>query len=195
MYSHRSLPQGHRADSCFPLWFTRTLRSFSAKLLPCQSVPIQYICIGLFHTGCRTSHLSLLNFRRLLSDLSSSLLRSLWVTALPSSILTANLVPSTDLLRVYCVPLFRLFMKTLKSIGPSVSPSETPAETGHYLDFVPLVTILCVKDTVNFPPILHVNFSSLYHLTSLAMWLKEKICVLNKGLLSLYPSPPTAKTC
>lgn len=150
MCSHPSLPQGRTADWWFPFWFTRTLRSFSAKLLPCQSVPTPYIRIGLFQMGC----VSLWNVRRLLSDRSSSLLRSLWTTALPSSILTTSLVPSTELLRAYSVPLFRSLMKAFSNIGISVSPSETLLETGHQLDCVPLVTILWVKDPVNFQPAL-----------------------------------------
>jgi len=61
--------------------------------------------------------------------------------SLALSTLTTSLAPPTNLVRAYSVPLFRLFMKMFNSIGPNVSPSETPLETGHWLDFVLLITI------------------------------------------------------
>lgn len=140
--------------------------------------------------GIQDFTLSLLNFRRLLSDHSSSLLGSLWTAALPTRVLSTEVVPSTKLLRVCSVPVSRLLMKTFDSVCSSVCPSDTPLETGLWLDFVPLVTILWVKGTVNFSPSMPTFLVAVSPVWPCGL----KTCVSNKGLMILYLSPPALKT-
>lgn len=72
-------------------------------LLPCQSVPSPHLGGGLVCPICSTLYLFLLNFMVFLSAHSLSLLKPLWIAALPSSTLTEcpSLVSSTNLMVVH----------------------------------------------------------------------------------------------
>lgn len=93
--SHSPCPAGPRAPF---------LQSCST-----QPVPTRSYCPGFCQSGCRASHLPLLNFIKSPTAHFSSLTRSIWVAALPSSESTAppNLVSPTNLLRGHSVPSSR----------------------------------------------------------------------------------------
>lgn len=67
-----------------------------------SSVPSLYPCKGFFLPGCKTSHLSLLNFMKFLLAHSSGLSMSLWTAVLPSMISTSsrNLASSANMVNV-----------------------------------------------------------------------------------------------
>lgn len=85
---------------------TTTLSSFSTKLFSMQSVPSLSHCVGLCQPSCRALHLPLLNFMRSPRAHFSSLTRSVWVAALPSSVSATppNLVSPTNVLRGHSIP-------------------------------------------------------------------------------------------
>lgn len=77
------------------VFFAKMLQNWSALTLCCW--------IWLFHHRCRILHLSLLNFTRFLLACFSSLLRPLWMAAVPfsKSALSRNSISYTNLLRCY----------------------------------------------------------------------------------------------
>lgn len=83
-----------------------TPSSFSTKLLSIQSVPNLSYCMVLCQPRCRALHLPLLNFMRSPPAHFSSLTRSIWVAALPSSVSATppNLVSPINLLRGHSIP-------------------------------------------------------------------------------------------
>lgn len=70
----------------FSLESTRTPKSLSVKLLPRQSSPSLYRCMGLFFPRCRIWYFPLSNLMRFRTAHFSSLLMSLWMVAQPSDI-------------------------------------------------------------------------------------------------------------
>lgn len=98
-------------------------------------------CTGLSFPRCKMSYLLLSNFMMFMPAYVSKLSRSLWISALPSSVLTAFpiLVSSTNSLREPCIPSSSSLMKTLKSIGHSIDPWGTPLVTSQQLQ-------LCTTD-------------------------------------------------
>ena len=84
--------------------FTSTPNSFSAGLLSIHSSSTLCWYWGLPQPRCRTLHMALFNFRRFAQAHSSSLPRSLWVAALPSTA-PLSLVSPANLPRIRLIPL------------------------------------------------------------------------------------------
>ncbi|XP_068788224.1 uncharacterized protein [Struthio camelus] len=135
-----------RAHCCLMLHLlsTGTPRSFFMELLSSRSTPSLYWCMGLFLPRCRTLHLPLLNFRRVLSAQLSSLSRSLGMAAQSSGVSAPppSSVSAANLLRVHSVPSSRSLMNTLNKSGPRTDPWGTPLATGLQLDSAPFNTTL-----------------------------------------------------
>lgn len=93
----------------FNLVSTKTFRSFSAKLLSTEEATIIYWCMGVLLPRCRTSQFPLLNLLTFLLTHFSSLLRSFWMTAWPSSVsaTSPSLVSPGHLLRLHSAPSSR----------------------------------------------------------------------------------------
>lgn len=123
-------------------------------------------CLGLSLLKYRTLHSLLPNFMRLLSARFSSLPKSFWIAALPSSILSAspNLVLSTNLLRMHSIPLLRLLMKTIDDRDPNAD---------HWKDSYSSPAGLCTSDYNSLSPavqlVLHINHLSSSYVTNLVM--------------------------
>lgn len=95
----------------------------------------------------------------LLSAHFSGLLMSLWIAALPSSILNGspNLVLSTDLLRAHSDLSPMLLMKTLNSTGPGIDPWGTSLVTNWSS------AEICTTDHNSLSPAVQPIFHTPYH--------------------------------
>lgn len=103
--------------------------------------------MGLFFPGCTTSHFSLLNFMRFLSDDLCSLLRSIWMPVQISDLSPTppSFVASANLLRVHSAQSPRLLMKRSKCIGSRTTPrAQNLWLASIWAGLMPLITNLPV---------------------------------------------------
>lgn len=102
----------------------KILKSFSAELLPTELVLPDRAAGASFFLGTGFCFRLLSDFLRFLSARSSSLSRSLWIAALPLSILTG--LPAWCNLQALragtLVTSFRSLIKILNKTGPSMDP-------------------------------------------------------------------------
>lgn len=163
---------GHTAD-LLNLLSNGTPRSVYAKLLPRQSVPSLYWCLGLCIPWYRTFHLLSLIFMEAQLAHFSGLLRFPWRVALLSIILTvpSKVVSSVDLLKVHSLPS-SWSLKTLQNIGPSIDPWWMSLVTGHQLDFPPNSATLWVRQSSQFSThfLTHICSPYLTNLTKRRLW-------------------------
>lgn len=111
---------------------TRTTRSLSAKLISSWSVPSIYWCLGQILLRGRTLGVPLLIFVRLLLARFSNLLNDCTLFWYISYSFQFSII--CNLLKVHSVSPFRLLMKELNKICPSIDPWGTPIVTGLQLD-------------------------------------------------------------
>lgn len=110
----------------FTMWSTRTSRSFSAK---CLSVllSLHVLVHGLIPSQVQNCVSVFVEFMRFLLAHSSGMLQTLWAMILLSSISHLPMFNVIWNLKRQCIlSLFRLLMKILNSIGPSIPPWEMP---------------------------------------------------------------------
>lgn len=108
--SHPSLPEGHKADLCFPLWFTRTLRGFWQSCFLASLSPLQIFLwsYSVQDAGLHTCH----------SELQEAPERPFIPPAyLPST--WSHPQPCWGHSLCHC-----WLMKTSSSVGPIVCPSD-----------------------------------------------------------------------
>jgi len=134
------------------LLLTRSLSSFSTKLLSSESASSFYWFVGLFLLRCRTSHFSLLNFiSRFLWPVEDHLKGS---TALPCLSHTSWFCANCRLGEDALCPVIQVTSEDVKQYWPSINPWGTAFGVGfqslHAADHnslssvPPVFSLLCV---------------------------------------------------
>ena len=117
-----------------------------------QLISQSILILGLPWPTCRTLHLALLNFMRFTWARLSSLSQFLWMASLPFRVSATplSLVSSTNLLRVYSIPLSKSPKKMLNNMSPNKDPSGHHSLGGLHPDIEPLTATLWMPSSSQF---------------------------------------------
>lgn len=150
-----------------------TPKSFLSGLCSILSSPTFYWLWGLLWPRCKTLHFDFIYLLIFTWACCLSLSMSLWTASCCSGMLIMphSLVPSTNLLRLYSIPLLMSLMM-LKSTGPSPHPCRTPLFTDLHPDIERLTATVWVWPHNQFLIhwTVHLSTSYLSHLERAMLW-------------------------